>query len=68
MYKHCNLYWTRPVRRDLATYIKGPGEADQGEIEIEPIEYYAYSQYTSNLALFVWSLPLSLSNALFPQS
>jgi hypothetical protein len=38
--------------RDLATYIKGLGEADQGQIEIEPIEYHVYSRYTPNLALF----------------
>jgi hypothetical protein len=37
----------------MATYIKGLGEAGQGQIEIEPIEYHAYSRYTSNLALFV---------------
>jgi hypothetical protein len=42
----------RPDPRDLATYIKGPGEAGQGQIEIEPIEYYGYSRYTPNLALF----------------
>jgi hypothetical protein len=30
----------------LATYIKGPGKASQGQIEIEPIEYHAYSRYT----------------------
>jgi hypothetical protein len=29
-----NLYRTRPVPRDLATYKEGPGEADQGHIEI----------------------------------
>jgi hypothetical protein len=43
VYRHCNLYWTRPDPRDLATYINGPGEAGQGQIEIELIEYYAYS-------------------------
>jgi hypothetical protein len=36
----------------MTTYIKGPREAGQGQIEIVPIEYYAYSQHTSNLALF----------------
>jgi hypothetical protein len=45
---------------------RGPGEADQGQIEIEPIEYHAYSQHIPNLSLFDWSLPSSSSDALFP--
>jgi hypothetical protein len=34
---HYNLYRTRPDPRDMATYIKGPGDASQRQIEIEPI-------------------------------
>jgi hypothetical protein len=30
---------TLPDLRDLATYICGPGEAGQGQFEIEPIVY-----------------------------
>jgi hypothetical protein len=47
---------------------RGAGEAGQGQIEIEPIEYHAYSQHTSNLALFVLSLASISSDALFPRS
>jgi hypothetical protein len=32
----CNLYRTLPDPRDLATYIKGPGGDDVGQIESKP--------------------------------